>query len=412
MQIWLINPFDELPGEGPEQRYAALARVFLEQGHEVLWVSCAFRHRTKQHADAGLQSRELPKGMSETPPSAARLSVCLVAAPGYGGNLTPQRLWSHRCWGKRIVRELGQKVAAGALTPPDRIIASTPPLEGAEAAIRLGKKFGAKVTVDFMDDWPRTWLQALPARRVIQSLGRIALSPWQRAATRIMQTADTVSAQSEFFARRAVELGHPGDVHVCYLGERPLPGLSKPQPAPEMFTVLYLGAMGRIYDLESVLRAAKWAKEQGKPWKWVLAGSDPGQSWQTRAEQLGLSSDVTFPGYVSERALWDVLTQADVGLVPMDPRSGVAVPYKACHYLAAGLPVVNTLPGELSALLTAYGAGATVPHRSPETLYKAVAAYADNPEGHAKAREAALALFAAEFDRNHIYPRWADWILT
>ena len=52
-----------------------------------------------------------------------------------------------------------------------------------------------------------------------------------------------------------------------------------------------------------------------------------------------------------------MLAGADAGIVPMFPESCVGVPYKLADYAAAGLPVVNSLPGETEALLSSSRAG-------------------------------------------------------
>jgi len=38
VNIWLINPFSDLPNESAsERRFCCLARVLVEQGHRVIW---------------------------------------------------------------------------------------------------------------------------------------------------------------------------------------------------------------------------------------------------------------------------------------------------------------------------------------------------------------------------------------
>jgi len=48
MNIWLINPFSDLPNEGASKgRFCCLARVLVEQGHNVTWWTMDFHHRKK-----------------------------------------------------------------------------------------------------------------------------------------------------------------------------------------------------------------------------------------------------------------------------------------------------------------------------------------------------------------------------
>jgi hypothetical protein len=37
MQVWIFNPFDDIPNEGKPQRFCTLADTLLAQGHSVVW---------------------------------------------------------------------------------------------------------------------------------------------------------------------------------------------------------------------------------------------------------------------------------------------------------------------------------------------------------------------------------------
>ena len=48
LSIWIVNPFDDIPGEGlPPLRYWSLARVLAGRGHDVTWWTAAWSHRRK-----------------------------------------------------------------------------------------------------------------------------------------------------------------------------------------------------------------------------------------------------------------------------------------------------------------------------------------------------------------------------
>ena len=530
MNIWLINPYDELPGEGPEGRYACLAKELRKWGigelgnrgelenfemsgrNEVVWVSSAFRHRKKSEVSPSAGSlrhaQGLITGSSRGPLAMAKRSedwrsekeqnprVLLIDAPGYQKNVSLGRMWSQWVWGRRVERELKRKVASGELAKPDVILASSPPLEGARAGLRLATFFGAKGIVDFMDDWPATWLQVVPRSSAEigklrnwgiwlgQGAGRLLLWPWFRMARWIYSNADAVSAQSQAFAARAKALGFQGEVHVCYLGgarsalacgtdeggtalvcgpdvggtalDMEESGTSQAQDrTPGMFHIIYLGGMGRVYDIGTILAAAKMAQDAGMPWQWSLAGTDPEGKWQARAAALGLTH-LTFTGYLQAEALQALMASADIGLVPMDPQSKVAVPYKVGDYLGAGLAVVNSLPGELEEMLGSEvggrpstgsgssrdrgrgrgsgdalrplrhtqgqgqaqglretgvgGAGSFYGFKDPQSLFDAIKGYADDAQKLSDAKGAARRLFEEYFNREKTYPAFAAWV--
>jgi len=104
--------------------------------------------------------------------------------------------------------------------------------------------------------------------------------------------------------------------------------------------------------------------------------------------------------------------RCDLGVVPMFPASGVAVPYKDGDYLAAGLPVINSLPGELQNLLATHRCGESYEAGSTDSLEDALRAYPQRPRSEPEAEKArARALFEAHFNRAKTYPAFAEWVV-
>lgn len=328
MQIWILNPFDELPGEGPEQRYACLARHLLARGHTVTWITADFHHRLKQ--------RRLPP--ADLPPG---LDVLLVRSPAYPRNTSPRRLRAHRVWARNARTLLLQQVRSGERPPPNLVLASTPPIEGAATALKLAEALGASSVVDVMDRWPDNWLLLLPSFPALQFLGRLLLSPWFRLTREVFRKADALCAQSRAFADFASQsttqnpqpTPHPSPCHICPLGAPPPAHPPSPAPPPFPLHILYVGAMGAIYDIGTVLGAMKRAQREERDWRLTLVGTDPENTWRRRAKEMGLGDRVTFPGYVHGGDLESLLNTAHLGLVPLNPASGVAIPYKVGNYL-------------------------------------------------------------------------------
>jgi glycosyltransferase involved in cell wall biosynthesis len=92
------------------------------------------------------------------------------------------------------------------------------------------------------------------------------------------------------------------------------------------------------------------------------------------------------------------------------PESLVAVPYKACDYAAAGLALVNALPGELQRLIDEHAAGVAYTAGDAASLARAIAGLAADRSRLAACRQGARRLAAAEFDRERTYPKFADWL--
>ena len=90
----------------------------------------------------------------------------------------------------------------------------------------------------------------------------------------------------------------------------------------------------------------------------------------------------------------------------MFDNSCVGVPYKLADYVAAGVPVVNTLHGETERLLAEHGAGVTCAAGDVHALCAAVADL--RARDAAALRVGALAL-ARVFDADAVYSAYVDW---
>jgi len=90
----------------------------------------------------------------------------------------------------------------------------------------------------------------------------------------------------------------------------------------------------------------------------------------------------------------------------------VALPNKACDYAAAGLALVNSLPGELQAMIDRTGAGVAYTAGDAASLANAIAGLAADRKRLASMRQAARRMAERDLDREKTYAAFADWIET
>jgi glycosyltransferase involved in cell wall biosynthesis len=107
-----------------------------------------------------------------------------------------------------------------------------------------------------------------------------------------------------------------------------------------------------------------------------------------------------------------LLASCEVGLVLVKPESLVAVPNKACDYAAAGLALVNSLPGELAGLIDTHAAGVSYTAGDGSSLARAITDLAADRRRLLGLRAGARRLAAAAFDRERTYPAFVDWLET
>ena len=143
--------------------------------------------------------------------------------------------------------------------------------------------------------------------------------------------------------------------------------------------LVYIGGVGRTYDLATTRRAAELLGAE-----LVVAGGE---------NPLG------------REELEKLLSECDVGVVPMADDAWVGVPNKFFDYAKAGLPIVSSLSGESAALLSRYGCGETYRPGDAESLADAVRRALRLP------RAASRRMFEQEFDAARIYDDYVKHVL-
>lgn len=420
LSVWLVNPFDDIPGEGlPPLRYWTLARVLAARGHDVIWWTATWSHRRKA-------IRSAPLGIREDEGFAVRL----VAVRPYEKNVSLARIGSHRDFGKTFERLANESVSSGQLERPDIILASLPPLDSPEAAARLAKKLDATFVLDLMDVWPETFDRLLPGPGFLKRLiAPFVLGGMLKRRQALVAAADAVSAATQTYAD-AVLRDVPDALprHVCYVGAYPQEFPSPPRlmnhvpeagsdesatPERAPLECVYAGTLEAGQDLDVLAGAARLLSASGVRATIHVAGTGAGAASLTRAaDAIGGSCRLQVHGLLPRQAYVNLLSRCDVGLVCVKPESMVAVPYKACDFAAAGLAIVNSLPGELQRLIDEHAAGVAYTAGDAASLARAITGFVTDPSRLTACRQGARRLAAAEFDRERTYPQFADWLET
>jgi glycosyltransferase involved in cell wall biosynthesis len=453
MRIWIINPFDELPGDTDvRHRYWALSETLADIGHSVTWWSSNFSHRHKAYRPLGSKvlgrrSKENSKGDSILGPTTYDLR--LIKTSPYHRNVSFARLRNHRQFARRFLAEARQLISAHPDQAPERIVVSLPPLGTADAALALRSFVNAKrsmgspdcqVIVDIMDAWPETFYRVFPGslRLCVKPL----LFPLHRAARRAYTQADRISAVSQIYIDLAHSHAPDTPTYLCYHGidlakdrhqESALQRRSRSQPiatGPEgpthgndTFKLVYIGALERSYDLETAIRAVhelnKELRASVSPClreiELHIAGAG---SHESTLKKLAQSYDlrptaydpITFHGLLGKDGLKALLAKSHAGLIPMRQDSWVGLPYKLADYCAAGLPVISSLDGECRRLLDTNKAGLYFEPGSAESLKSVVRNYLQEPEKRKSHAHNARALAEELFDRSNTYPKLARFI--
>jgi len=371
--VWIQNPFDNLPLEGyRKQRYWLMAEAFVRAGHDVVLWTSDFSHAAKRKRvvrDEGLRRQQ-------------NFRLVFLPTKPYFHNVGIRRVLSHRAYAHSWLKE---GLLLGSTQCPDVIISSIPTISAAETALTLGQRFGAKVVIDVMDAWPETFERLLPAG--LRFFASAVVAPLRRRARRVYRTADLVTGVCDRYRDLTARVNY----HRAYHGVELLPEPSKPSKPPEpskpSLRLVYAGALGRTYDLRTVLAAVA----ANPDFTLDIAGKWCG----------GAPERVRAHGYLGQDELRGLLEGCNVGIIPMKDDSWVGLPYKLCDYAQAGLAIVSSLEGETASLLEKYRCGATYRPGDAQSLAAAVRKAA------ALGREGARRMCEEELDAAKIY---ADYV--
>jgi len=431
LTVWLVNPFDDIPGEGiPPLRYWSLARVLVARGHDVTWWTATWSHRRKA-------IRTAPLGIREDEGFAVRL----VATRPYDKNVSLARLNSHKDFGRTFERLANEGVSSGQLDRPDIILASLPPLESPEAGLRLARKLDATFILDVQDLWPETFERLLPGPGLLRRLlAPLLLGNMAGRRQALVAGADALAAATATYADAAFATA-PADTprHVCpvgaYVDEFPRPphvmeqipaasaaagteqpavvsGLHAGGAAAGPVECVYSGSLEAGQDIEILPSVARQLSARGVAATIHVAGSGKYEATLRRAAAAEGSCRLVVHGLLGRRDYVALLGRCQAGLVCVKPESMVALPNKACDYAAAGLALVNSLPGELQAMIDRSGAGVAYTAGDAVSLAAVIAGLAADRKRLAAMRQAARRLAERELDREKTYAAFADWIET
>jgi len=395
-RIWIVNPFDPLPGD-PEQpgRYATLARMLGDAGHEVTWWTASFSHRFKRPVDqAAIREACRQEG----------IDVRFIEVPAYPRNVCWRRIRSHRVYAAVFERQ------AQAAPPPGVIIASNPPLESPAAAARLARRHGARLIIDVQDIWIDNFRQLMP--KTIRWASSVLLRSWVRANRQAYAAADAVVGVAGGYAdeprrygrqdyrREVIPLGIDlSSFDAAARRGRCLPGEKRPG---EIWTI-YGGSYSHAYDVLTVAQVAARVARQRTDVRFIFSGRGELEP-KMRDIVRGLDR-VTFLGFSFDD--WAAtVTRCDIGWNAIKPESRVLLPNKVFSYWAAGLAVLNTVPGECAEWISRTGTGLSYRAGDVEGATNALIDLISDPARLARQRQAARQAAVERWDRRVLYQQY------
>lgn len=407
LKIWLVKDAEPLPLTPDVQRYrmGALADALHARGHNITWWASTFQHFHKKHVQHGDVTLEIDD----------RWRFCLIEAGGYSHNLSFRRALHHRTLARRFTEQ------ARAHPAPEVIITALPIPSFAEAAVSHARGCGVPAIVDIRDLWPDVLIQKFPP--YARPLATWAAMPMHAQTTTSLRNASALVAVSEGYLRWGLTKAGRSRRNldsVIPLGYR-LPAIEKDRVACPALTkildntadgmiVAFIGSFGVSYDLTTVCNAARsmWA-EGIRNVHFVLGGD--GQQMPALRRAAADIGNLHLPGWLAAADMDTLLRRSSLGIVCCRSVPDT-IPNKIYQYLAYGLPILSSLEGEASDLISSADIGASYACGDTKAVVNLIKSWLDNPPLMRKMSQNARSIYVSEYDPRTIDTRYVDLIET
>lgn len=353
MTIWLISPYGPIPGEGwRDYRLALVGKALAAAGYESIWWTANFSHHFKRYRSEGWEDREVVPGFT----------LRLVPTASYTKNVSVGRLRFQRRFAANVL-------ARGRREPrPSLIFGVDPPQPIGTLSRKLAQHHRVPLVLDVMDQWPELFALALPAP--IRPAAPLIFWPWRRVRARNYESASAITALAENYLKIALTdapstrnkphfTAFNGidveEFRAVLRNPVPLPPL--PAKSPADVWAIYAGTLGSNYDVDGIMAAATELKSMQSRVTILVAGSGPRVPDLQDFIARNALTNLHYLGKLDHDVLISLYGRCDIGIAPYGPQSNVEMPDKAYDYLAAGLPIVNSLRGELADFLARSGTG-------------------------------------------------------
>jgi len=321
----IVAPFFSATGAASRPRFVGevLAELF-----RVDVVTCDFDHSRKMKREKR-QCRPFDE-------------VIYLETRPYHSNLSVARLWSHLLFSlksAKYYRNNRDKYDVVYATTPFNVLAWL-----------LFKRAGAKTKIiDIVDIWPDVLPFSAFARKVLAPI----FSIWKWFFKSAVCKADIVMAVSESFSQEASYYANScASIKRFYIGHE---RLISETPKQSIFTIVYVGNLGRLYDFETLLDVLANETFRKRLQLFVIGQGDR-QDWLV-GEMGRRKLQYHFFGAVYDPVLLaEILRSCHVGFNGYF-NTTAAFSYKAATYFAAGLPILNSMTGDLHRLVKQYGLG-------------------------------------------------------
>ena len=311
--------------------------------------------------------------------------IVYLKTPTYYNNVSFSRLYSHLLFSIRaalFLRKQWDLYDIIYVTLPFNIIAWYV-LRNSSAKLKI---------VDVVDIWP----DVLPFPQFVRVILAPVFYAWKWFfKSSVIQANLVMSVSDDFMAAASKYVNQDAKLERFYIGHELLTSTVPKQP---IITIAYVGNLGRLYDFETLLDVLSEEELRNKVQVFIIGKGDRQEWIISELERRGIK--YRFFGAIFDTGrLAEILRSCHLGFNGYY-NTTAAFSYKANTYFAAGLPILNSMVGDLQRLVAEHELGFNYRGGDRNSLKRCLAQISESTL--ASMAQNCEQFFAAEVDRTKI----------
>ena len=287
----------------------------------------------------------------------------LINTYPYKKNISVQRLYSHYRFSKDAFEEIKD-------TESDILYLVIPQNSNAEIAKRYKRLHpDTRIIMDIVDMWP----ESLP----IKGTEHFPFSLWARVRNRNLKYADLIYTECRYYQGKLER--YCGNVPMQYF-----PWLKKYEPdnigvdsvepsagadEARIVRLCYLGAINNIIDMDKIAWIIKSIRQFAGVELHIIGKGERMHLLEDKVRLAG-AKVINHGAVYDEQQKKRIMDGCDFGLNIMKDTVCVGLTMKSIDYMAAGLPIINNIPGDTHELIEKYHMGINVEDISEERIFE------------------------------------------
>jgi glycosyltransferase involved in cell wall biosynthesis len=291
MNVWIINPYGNLPAENwrPHRSYT-VAKAFFEQGHVVSYWISNIDHRSKNVRTASNEHGN-------------NFKVFIVPSTKYSEHISLRRIKFEINFIKKF-----KSMAEKEDKLPDLILIGEPSLFISFHFISFVKKYKLKFVIDMIDIWPELFKLVLP--NFFKPFHKIIFFPFYIKRSWFIKQANGILSVSKAYLKIALNINNNVPSKLIYWGvdleSFSVIDKSSINKCYGRLNIIYAGTLGDNYDIKSIINCARSIKEKKLDIFIYIAGDGNLKQYVLDSMEINQLSNVKYLGRLAPGELIDI----------------------------------------------------------------------------------------------------------